>query len=104
MIITTVRFPLKPGTTLEEVGKLYEGYSVKYRGMPGLLMKYYVFGEDGRGGAIYFWESRKAAEAVYTAEWRKGMTQRWGTALELEYLENPVTVDNVTKRHLTAAA
>src|SRR5687767_2370490 len=97
MIIATVRFPLKPGTSLTEVAKLYEGYSVKYRGMPGLLMKHYVYGSDGRGGAIYFWESREAAEAQYTAEWRKGMIDRWGSAPEVEILENPVTVDNITK-------
>lgn len=104
MIIATVRFPLKPGMTLEEVAKLYEGYSVKYQGMPGLLMKYYVYGDDGRGGAIYFWESREAAEKQYSAEWRKGMTERWGSAPAVELMENPVTVDNVTKKGRSAAA
>src|SRR5688572_8720731 len=86
MIIATVRFPVKPGTTLNEVTKLYERYSVKYINMPGLLMKYYVFGSDGRGGAIYVWESREAAEAQYTAEWRKGMIERWGSAPEVDLL------------------
>ena len=94
MFIASVRFALKPGTTLQDVTKLYEGFSLKYRDMPGLLTKYYVFG-DGKGGAVYVWESRAAAERVYTAEWRKTLAERWGSDPVIEWLENPVTVDNV---------
>ncbi len=94
MIIASVRFQLRPGTTLEEATKAFEGSAPKYRDLPGLITKHYVFG-NGRGGGIYLWESREAAERVYTAEWRKMIADRYGAEPEIEWLESPVTVDNV---------
>jgi hypothetical protein len=94
MIIASVRFRLRPGTTLEEATKAFEASSPKYRNLPGLLTKHYVFG-NGLGGGIYVWESREQAERLYTPEWRQMITERYGTPPEIEWLENPVTVDNL---------
>jgi hypothetical protein len=93
MIIAVVRFKLPAGTSLADAKALYEGSAPKYRGLPGLVRKHYVFG-DGVGGGIYLWESREAAEKLYTAEWKQMLTERYGTAPEITWLENPVTVDN----------
>src|SRR5918911_935385 len=71
MITAIVRFPLTPGTKLEDARVLFEGSAPKYRGAPGLVRKYYLFGEDGTGGGVYLWESREAAERMYTTEWKK---------------------------------
>jgi hypothetical protein len=102
MIIASVRFRLRPGTSLEEATKVFEASTPNYRNLPGLLTKYYVFG-NGKGGGIYLWESRQAAEKVYTPQWKKMIAERYGAEPEIEWLENPVTVDNVGGRVTVAS-
>jgi hypothetical protein len=97
MIVASVRFPLRPGTSLEDATKAFEASSPKYRNLPGLITKYYVFG-NGKGGGIYIWESRQAAERLYTPQWKQMIAERYGSAPEIEWLDNPVTVDNVAGR------
>ena len=103
MIIASVRFPLRPGTTDGDISKAFEASAPKYRKVPGLLAKHYVFG-NGRGGGIYLWESRPSAEQLYTPEWQAGIAGRYGGPPEIEWLDNPVTVDNVAGRIIFAAA
>jgi hypothetical protein len=101
MIIASVRFPLPEGTSLEDARKLYEQNLATYENAPGLITKYYVFG-GGKGGGIYLWESREAAERFYTPEWREMIARKYKGAGEIEWLENPVTVDNRTRRSKAA--
>ena len=68
MITAIVRFPLRPGTTLEDAKTLFEGSAPKYRVATGLVRKYYLFGEDGTGGGVYLWESRDAWRAGARAQ------------------------------------
>ncbi len=93
MIIASVRFPLPAGATAEDARKLYEKNLSLYEEAPGLITKYYVFG-GGKGGGIYLWETREAAERFYSPEWRKMIAEKYAGAGEIEWLENPVTVDN----------
>ena len=97
MIIASVRFQMRPGTTLEEVAKTFEVSAPKYRKVPGLITKHYVFG-NGQGGGIYLWDSHEFAEQLFTPEWKAKITERHGAAPQIEWLDNPVTVDNVTGR------
>src|SRR3954471_541852 len=94
MITAIVRFPLKPGTTLEQAKALFEGSAPKYQGVPGLVRKYYLFGEDGTGGGAYLWETRQAAERMYTAEWKKMIAECYGSPPQITFFETPVIVDN----------
>ena len=66
MIIASVRFALPEGTSLEDARELYEQNLSAYESAPGLITKYYVFG-NGKGGGIYLWESREAAGALLYA-------------------------------------
>ena len=51
--------------------------------------------EDGRrAGGVYLWESRQAAEAVYTGEWRTRVQQLYGSTPEIAWFDTPVIVDN----------
>jgi hypothetical protein len=52
MITAIVGFLLTPGTTLDEAKALFEGSAPRYRAAPGLVRKYYLFGEDGSGGGV----------------------------------------------------
>jgi hypothetical protein len=94
MITAIVRFPLQPGTTIEQARALFEGSAPKYQGAPGLVRKYYLVGEDGTGGGVYLWESREAAERMYSPEWKKMIADRYGAAPQISYFDTPVIVDN----------
>jgi hypothetical protein len=104
MITAVVRFPLPPGTTLEQAKAFFEGSAPKYQGAPGLVRKYYLFGEDGTGGGVYLWESREAAEKMYSDAWKKMIADRYGTAPEITYFDTPVIVDNSPRQSASKAA
>jgi hypothetical protein len=93
MITAIVRFRLKPGTTLEAATEAFKGSAPRYQELPGLVRKYYLFG-DGEGGGVYLWKSRADAERVYTSEWRRMIAERYGAEPEITYFESPVIVDN----------
>lgn len=93
MITAIVRFPLPKGTSLEDAKAMYEKSVPTYKAALGLVRKYYLFGE-GRGGGVYLWESREAADRQYSPAWRSMIQQRFGTAPEVTYYETPVIIDN----------
>lgn len=95
MITAIVSFRLPDGTTAEEAEKIFKDSAPRYRGVPGLVRKYHVFGDDGTGGGIYLWESREAAEALYTDSWRAMIEERYGAEPSIRYFATPVIVDNV---------
>ena len=95
MIVTIVTFQLPKPATLAEITKTFQATAPKYQGIPGLLRKNYWMSEDGRrAGGIYVWESRAAADRVYTPEWRAFVESKYGTPAQIEYLHSPVMVDN----------
>jgi hypothetical protein len=95
MIVTIVTFQLPKPATLAEITKTFQATAPKYQGIPGLIRKNYWMSEDGhRAGGIYVWETREAADRVYTAEWRKFVEDKYGTPPKVEYLHSPVEVDN----------
>ena len=96
MITAIVRFKAPDGATLAKATEMFKGTAPNYQGMPGLVRKYYLFGEDGTAGGVYLWESREAAERVYNDEWRAMLTERYGSEPEVLYYESPVIVDNTT--------
>jgi hypothetical protein len=55
-------------------------------------------------GGVYLWESRDAAERVYTAEWRQMIFERYGAEPEISYYDTPVVVDNDSNRVIVDAA
>jgi hypothetical protein len=94
MITAIVRFRLPKGMTLDDAKRIYEKSVPNYAGAPGLVRKYYLFGEGEIGGGVYLWQSREAAENMYSPAWKKMITERYGTAPEITYYETPVIVDN----------
>ncbi|MBX9828789.1 MAG: YdhR family protein [Xanthobacteraceae bacterium] len=95
MIVTITTFQLAKPATLAEITKTFQSTAPKYRGVPGLVRKNYFLSEDGRrAGGIYLWESRADAERMYTADWTKFVTEKYGTPPQVEYLHAPVMVDN----------
>jgi hypothetical protein len=94
MITAIVQFPLPAGTTRTDAEALFRKSAPLYQGKPGLVRKYYLYGEGPTGGGVYLWESRAAAEQTYTAEWRKMIAERYGAEPKISYFDSPVIVDN----------
>ena len=94
-ITTVVQFRLPQPISLEEATRRFESSAPKYRNLPGLIRKYYLRAEDGRtAGGVYLWESRAAAEATYSTEWREHVAKLFGGAPEITWFDTPVIVDN----------
>lgn len=97
MIVALVRFALPEPIDLAEAERRFRSSAPKYVALPGLLRKHYVLAEDGRSaGGVYLWESRDAAEAVYSGEWRARVAALYGAEPTILFFESPVTVDNLT--------
>ena len=104
MITAIVRFKLPPTVKIEDAAELFKGSAPKYRGLAGLVRKYYLYNESGIGGGVYLWESRAAADRVDTAEWKKMIADRYGAEPEITYYDTPVVVDNAAGEISVAAA
>jgi len=46
MITAIVRFRLPEGTTRDDAKAMFEKSAPKHRGVPGLVRKYYLYGDD----------------------------------------------------------
>jgi hypothetical protein len=104
MITAIVNFKLPAGIDAKQAAELFEASAPKYRGVKGLVRKYYLFDEESRiGGGVYLWKSRIDAEAVYTPQWQAYIAERYGAPPEIRYFETAVIVDNESGR-IDAAA
>jgi hypothetical protein len=95
MIVSIVTFNLPKPATLDEITATFKSTAPKYLGVRGLLRKNYFVSEDGkRAGGIYVWESRSAAAAMYTDEWKATVRAKYGAEPDIAFLDSPVMVDN----------
>jgi hypothetical protein len=94
MITVIVTFQMPPGTTRDDAAAIFRSTAPRYRDMPGLVRKYYLFGEDGRAGGVYLWRDRAAAELAYGPEWRRLVAEKYGVPPTLAWFDTPVIVDN----------
>ena len=104
MITAIVRFKLPKEMSLDTAKALFEKSAPMYKGAAGLVRKYYLFGEDRTGGGVYLWESREAADRMYSESWRKMIADRYGAPPEVTYYETPIIVDNAARPASAAAA
>lgn len=97
MITALVQFKLPQPVTREKARDLFSATAAKYRDVSGLVRKYYVLSQDGASiGGVYLWKSRDDADRLYSADWKKSIQERFGSAPSVVYFESPVIVDNVT--------
>ena len=73
MITVIVRFPLPQGISPEDVKKAYEHSAPQFREAPRLVRKYYLHGANRSRGGVYLWDSREAAEVMYSNNWGSGL-------------------------------
>ncbi len=96
-VTAIVSFPLQAGMTTEQARDLYMTSAPQFQETDGLIRKYYLFdGEAAKGGGVYLWESRSAADALYTDEWKASLAERLGAEPNIQFFQSPVIVDNLT--------
>jgi DNA-binding PadR family transcriptional regulator len=92
------------GTTKADLVSTIKATAHTYQGIPGLIRKYYGISEDGRSlFGIYLWDSRAAADRLYTAEWVAMVTKRWGTPPARQDWSTPMVVESAERRLVEAA-
>lgn len=94
MITALIQFDFPPGTTVAEAAELFKQSAPEFRAMPGLIRKYCLFGGDSNVIGVCLWEDRGSAERSLDDEWRKKMSQRYGSEPQVSYYATPVVVDN----------
>jgi hypothetical protein len=95
VIAALVLFPNHDGISLTEATGRFTTTAPSYRGRAGLRTKAYVYADDGSDlGGFYIWESREAADAVYTSEWREKVSALYGAPPLVRYFEVPVLIEN----------
>ncbi len=105
MITAIVNFRLPADIDAKKAAELFRESAPKYRGMKGLVRKYYLFdGKNRIGGGVYLWNSRADAEAVYTPQWQGYIAERYGAAPDIRYFGTAVVVDNESDKILAEAA
>ena len=105
MITAIVNLKLPADIDAKKAVELFKGSAPKYRGMKGLVRKYYLFDDEKRlAGGVYLWKSRTDADALYTAEWKAWATERYGAPPDIRFFETAVIVDNESDRITAAAA
>ncbi len=96
MITALVQFKLPKPMTRDEAQQVFSTTAPRYRDLPGLIRKYYVLSEDGgTAGGVYLWQSRNEAEKVYDNDWKKFISDKYGSEPRITYFETPIIVDNV---------
>ncbi len=94
-VIAIVSFGLPQKQTLVQATATFQSTAPRYLKLPGLLRKNYFLSEDGmRAGGVYLWESRAAAERVYTDEWKTFVKSKYGNEPQIVYVDTPLLVDN----------
>jgi hypothetical protein len=97
MITVISQFKFAHAVPIEKAREAALSTAPRYRGVPGLIRKYYTLAADGMSaGGIYLWKSREDADRMYNSdEWRAFVRGRYGCEPTLTYLETPVVVDNI---------
>jgi hypothetical protein len=103
MITAIVEFKLPHPISKEQARDTFLSTAPRYKGLPGLIRKYYFLVPDGtKAGGVYLWASREDADRLYTEEWRAFVKGKYGSDPVLTYLETPVVVDNVVNEIISA--
>jgi hypothetical protein len=88
MILAFVTFRYGAGFDPEQFSQTSRARRDFYVGLEGLRQKlYWVDRERREAGGAYVWESREAAERVYSDEWRARAEQAFHAAPEVRYLD-----------------
>ncbi len=95
MITEYVLFDFPAYMSREQVVESMRSVAPKWRAMPDLIRKTFVYDAQARQtGAFYLWKNKAAALAAHGEDWRRGVMQIFGSVPVIRYFETPLVVDN----------
>jgi len=95
MIAALVLFDTQGDLNIDEARERFNTTAPNYCGRADLHSKAYIFEDHGSSlGGFYLWESREAAEAMYSDAWKAKATEIYGVAPVIRYFEVPVHIEN----------
>jgi hypothetical protein len=96
MITEYVLFDVPRHLTREEIVQGMREVSPKWRAMPDLIRKTFVYdAQASQAGAFYLWKNKAAAVQAHGDAWRRGVMEKYGSVPQIRYFETPLVVDNV---------
>ena len=99
VVFVTFRFPVESFDP-ERYNQIAYDRRIAYEGLPGLILKIYWNAPDrAEAGAVYLWNTRQQAEAVYTEEWCRRAGQAFGVEPEVWYADSPDVLQNLPIPH-----
>lgn len=97
-------FQVPAGTTKADLVATIKATAHNYLGIPGLIRKYYGIDADAKTiVGIYLWESKAAADALYTPEWVATVRKRWGADPVRQEWTTPMVVESAERRLVETA-
>jgi heme-degrading monooxygenase HmoA len=95
MICAIVEYKVKEGMAESEIIEMFKNAGQMFQDTPGLHKKYFCF-EKGTQNALsfYLWESREAAEDLFTDELKEEFVKMSGYAPVIRYVEPVLVIDN----------
>jgi hypothetical protein len=94
MIVEIVQFELAPGTSRAKVMELYRRSAADWVKNKDLIQKYYFYDEAAcRGGGVYIWTSREAAEQGHGKDYHDMVLRTYGSVPRIEVLDALLHVD-----------
>jgi hypothetical protein len=94
MIAVVVTCEVQRPFSREALVEKFHQRAALYDGTAGLNSKtFWIDTERGEYGGFYLWDSREAAEKLYTPEWIDRFTQVYGCRPEIRYLDVPLHLD-----------
>lgn len=95
MIGVNVTFDYDGNFDRSRVINVAENARSMFEGMPGVRYKFFTFDEKRqRANNFYVWESQEAAERFFSDELRGRVTELYGVAPSIEYVDIAEIVDN----------
>ena len=95
MIGVNVTFQYEDSFDRARVIGVADNARATFEGMPGLRFKFYTLDESTRRATnFYVWDSKEAALDFFSDELRQRVTDLYGVAPTVEYIEIAQIVDN----------
>jgi len=94
MMTAIVQYKLPPQMSQSACAEHFRAIAPRFRDVPGLIRKQFIYADDGWAGGIYLWETRAAAEAFYSGPWLDGIRARYGMDPQIRFFQTACVTDN----------
>ncbi|MBX9729860.1 MAG: hypothetical protein K2X59_00895, partial [Sphingomonas sp.] len=89
-VVVSIATP--PGVTDAYLKAEFDKAVPRYQAIPGLIRKYFTI-EPKRFGGIYYWSSKAAAQAWFSAAWTARAKATYGSDPVVTYYDVPLAIE-----------